>query len=125
MSLEDFVFGGQFTKETLYRYLPAENLRCGDPYLLKGHGKGKIERIYAFDGRVFTGVGAVVRADEAREIEVRLQDGQVKRFAPLRASPHRPGSSARREKSQSSVDSGPQQEAIILAGYKGIWFKRY
>jgi hypothetical protein len=124
MPLDDFILGGQFTKDTLFRYLPVENLRCGDPYLLKGHGKGKIERIYAFDGRVITESGAVVPTDETREIEVRLQDGHVKRFAPFRTSRQRTGSSAHTKKSRASSESGSDPGVFILAGYKGIWLKR-
>jgi hypothetical protein len=120
MPFDDFIFGGSFSKKTIYRYLPAENLRCGTPYLLKGHGKGKIERIYALDGRVIIDASTAVPSRDTRMIEVRLENGQLKMVAPLQTNPRRPDE-------LTNTKTSPQhasKQVVILAGYTGVWLRR-
>lgn len=123
MSLEDFVLGGQFTKETLYRYLPAENLRCGNTYLLKGHGKGKIERIYAKDGRVISDAATTLWSNDVRLIEVRLQGGQLKTVTPLRTDRSTSSRPTRPKKSRTPRNNADSR-ILILANNKGIWLRQ-
>jgi hypothetical protein len=116
--LRDYLYGGKFTKKTLWSVSdrPPAEMIVGRSSFIAGKGLARVEAIVTTDGRHLTAEGTPVPLEQIAQFTARLRNGES-----ITAAPQPPATDSRGQERRSAQKK--TRLPLTLAHGKGIWWR--